>query len=160
AAGAHRRLGAAGFRTRPLVEMQRPAETAVGPGTAAFTIARVEPGEMAEGRIQILTHHTEQTVWQPRWLDHPNGATGLVDIVIVVADVAEAAQRYARFTARPATPTRFGQEIVLERGRVQLVTAASFAALLPGIAVPSLPFMGAYALSVTSLKAAATLLEA
>ena len=36
--------------------------------TAAFTIARVEPGVMPEGRIQMLTHHTEQAVWQKRWL--------------------------------------------------------------------------------------------
>ena len=29
---------------------------------------------MPEGRIQILTHRTESTVWQKRWLTHPNGA--------------------------------------------------------------------------------------
>ena len=76
AAAAHRRLGEAGFRMQPLVEMQRPVETGDGPGTAAFTIARLAPGQMPEGRIQMLTHHTEDTVWQPRWLTHPNGALG------------------------------------------------------------------------------------
>ena len=68
AATAHRRLATTGFRVRPLVEMQRPVTTETGTGTAAFTIARVEPGQMAEGRIQILTHRTEDTVWQPRCL--------------------------------------------------------------------------------------------
>ena len=80
AAAAHRRLAAAGFRMRPLVEMQRPVDTGGRPGTAAFTLARVEPGEMPEGRIQILTHRTEHTVWQPRWLTHPNGALALTGV--------------------------------------------------------------------------------
>ena len=39
--------------------MSRPVETATGPDIAAFTIARVEPDVMPEGRIQMLTHHTE-----------------------------------------------------------------------------------------------------
>ena len=67
---------AADFRVRPLVEMQRPVGTATGTGTAAFTIARVEPDVMPEGRIQMLTHHTEHTVWQPRWLAHPKRRSG------------------------------------------------------------------------------------
>ena len=63
-----------------------------GTATAAFTVARVEPGEMAEGRIQVLTHHTEDAVWQRRWLAHPNGALGLASLAIAVADVDEAAR--------------------------------------------------------------------
>ena len=59
AATAHRRLADLGFRMQPLVQMQRPVDTGGAPGTAAFTLARVEPGEMPEGRIQILTHRTE-----------------------------------------------------------------------------------------------------
>ena len=39
---------------------------------------------------------------------HPNGAIGLVDIAIAVADVDEAAARFARFTGREARPTSGG----------------------------------------------------
>ena len=77
AEGQHRRLTDAGFAMRPLVQFQRPVETATGPGVAAFTVVRLERGAMAEGRIQMLAHRTEDTVWQPRWLNHPNGALGL-----------------------------------------------------------------------------------
>jgi hypothetical protein len=45
---------------------------------------------MPEGRIQAPTHLTERTVWQPRWPTHPNGAIGLVDIVIAETDAEEA----------------------------------------------------------------------
>lgn len=160
AAAWHRRMGEAGFRTRPLAPFSRPVGTATGTATAAFTVARVEPGEMAEGRIQMLTHHTEDAVWQPRWLDHPNGATGLSSLTIVVADVDEAAARYARFVRRPAERTRSGQAIRLDRGRIDLPTREAFASPLPEIDVPSLPFIAAYGVTVTSLDAVEAVLRA
>jgi hypothetical protein len=159
AAKAHRRLTGLGFAMRPLVQFQRPVGTETGPGTAAFTVVRLERGAMAEGRIQILTHRTEDTVWQKRWLAHRNGALALVDLVIASPDVAEAAMRFARFTGRPARATRFGQTIVLDRGRVQLMAGETFAAMFPDIALPRLPFIGAYAVRVASLPAMASLLQ-
>jgi hypothetical protein len=153
AAAAHRRLGEVGFPLRPLVSFQRPVDTETGKGTAVFTVARVERGVMAEGRIQILTHRTEDTVWQKRWLTHRNGARGLAGVVMVVADVNEAAARFALFTGRPAMTIRAGQSIQLERGRVDLVTRDAFEAALPEIAIAGLPFIGAYGVRVGSLTA-------
>ena len=159
AGAAHARLAATGFRVRPLAAMQRPVETEAGPATAAFTVARVEAPEMAEGRIQILTHHTESAVWQPRRLTHPNGAVGLLDLAIAVADADEAAGRFARFTARPAEPGSHGRVIRLDRGRIQLMDVRAFAALLPELAIPSLPFAGAYGVQVESLARAEAVLR-
>ena len=154
----HARLAAAGFRTQPVVSMQRPVDTGGPPGTARFTLARVEPGEMPEGRIQMLVHHTEDMVWQPRWLDHPNGAVGLTGLTIAVADLDEAAARFARFTGRAATRTAYGQSIELDRGRLDLVTADAFAALLPQCSIPSLPFAGLCEIKVRSLATLESLL--
>lgn len=155
----HRRLGEAGFRTRPIAPFSRPVGTETGTDTASFTVARVAPGEMAEGRIQMLTHHTEDAVWQKRWLEHPNGARGLASLAIVVADVDEAAARHARFTQRPATRTRAGQTVRLDRGRIDLVTPEAFAAALPEIAIPSLPFIAGYGVTVKSRDAAESVLH-
>ena len=154
AAQAHRRLAADGFAVRPLVHMSRPVDTEAGPGTAAFTIARVEPGVMAEGRIQMLTHHTEPAVWQPRWLSHPNSAIGLIDVMIAVADVEEAARRFARFTGRAAMPTPGGALIRLDRGGVYLVSHDRVTERLPEVPVTTLPFIVGYAVRVQSLAAA------
>jgi hypothetical protein len=156
---AHRRLAEGGFRVRDLVRMQRPVETATGTGTAAFTIARVEPGVMPEGRIQMLTHHTEQTVWQERWLSHANSVIGLIDVVIAVEDVAEAALRYSRFTGRAATPTPGGALLRLDRGGVYLVDHHRASEKLPEVAMAKLPFMIGYALSVKSLADAEAAVE-
>jgi hypothetical protein len=152
------RLAKSGFRVRPLVKMQRSVDAGGQPATAAFSIARVEQGEMPEGRIQILTHHTEDLVWQPRWLSHRNGAQALTHILIAEDDVAEAAQRFSRFTGRAPTPVSFGQSIKLDRGRVDLLSADEFASLLPEVPIPSLPFVGAYGIRVKSLTVTAHLL--
>ncbi len=156
---AHQRLRQNGFRMRPLVDMQRPVDTGGQLGTAAFTIARLEPGEMPEGRIQLLTHRSEQTVWQPRWLSHPNGATGLTGVVIAVSDLDEAAQRFKRLTGRPPRVSPLAQSFDLDRGSVQLVTAATFALICPQIPIPSLPFIGAYGIEVGSLELAERVLR-
>jgi hypothetical protein len=159
AAAAHRRLGGQSFRMQPLREMQRPVENEGRPGTAAFTLARLVPGEMPEGRIQILTHRTERMVWQPRWLAHPNGALALCGILIAVADVSEAARRFARFTGRDAAPSSLGPTIALDRGSIDLLDADAFARLLPEVAIPSLPFIGACAIRVRSLASLAEILQ-
>jgi hypothetical protein len=159
AAAAHRRLAAAGFRMQPLVQMQRPVDTGAAPGTAAFTLARLAPGEMPEGRIQVLTHRSEAMVWQARWLAHPNGALALTRLVIAVADPQEAAARFARFTSRAATRAASGLSVTLDRGRVDLVSADAFARWLPEIAIPSLPFAGAYGIRVASLAGTEDLLQ-
>ena len=108
AKAAQAQLAANGFRVRPIVELRRPVATASGEATAAFTVARIDEGQMREGRIQYLTHHTEDAVWQPRWLAHPNGAKALIDIVVAVADVDEAAARYVRFLGREARADQYG----------------------------------------------------
>jgi hypothetical protein len=159
AGSAHRRLGENGFRVRPLVDMQRPVDTGGKLGTAAFTIARLEPGEMPEGRIQLLTHRTEETVWQPRWLSHPNSAIGLTSVVIAVSDLDEAGQRFERLTGRPARASALALSFELDRGSVELVTASTFAVICPQIPIPSLPFIGAYGIEVGSLEIAERILR-
>jgi hypothetical protein len=154
AAATRERLAGAGFAVRDLVRMQRPVETESGPGTAAFTIARVKPMTMPEGRIQILTHHTEDTVWQPRWLSHPNSACALIDVVIAIDDLDEAAARFARFTGRSAISTPGGALIRLDRGGIYLISHHRAAEKLPEVPVTALPFMLGYALGVESLAAA------
>jgi hypothetical protein len=156
---AHQRLGSDGFQMRPLVRMQRPVETEDGDDTAAFSIARVEPEVMPEGRIQMLTHHTERAVWQERWLSHPNTATSLIDAVIAVADIEEASRRYARFTGRAVTPVAGGRLLRLDRGGVLLVSQAGLPEVLPEVATASVPFMAGYAIKVESLEAVETIVE-
>lgn len=146
AAAAHHRLLAAGFDLRPLVHLSRPVETETGAATAAFSVVRPEPGQMPEGRIQILAHHTEAAVWQPRWLGHPNGVVGLRELVIVTAEPEAAAGRFGRFLDRwPGE----GGLIELDRGALRFVAPGTI-----GLDRPGLPWLAAYVLEVLDLTAA------
>ena len=159
AAADHARLARDGFATVPLVDLQRDVDTPAGQRTARFSVARVPPGTMAEGRIQFCQHLTPEVPWQQRWMTHRNGAHALTDILVCVADVAEAAARYARFLGVPATQVAPGRHIVaVDRGRIVLMSPDDMASVLPGLVRPDLPFMPAFAVACDDLGAVRRLL--
>jgi hypothetical protein len=151
AAAEHRRLAAAGFPVLPLVDMRRPVATENGSEEAHFTIARIAPGTMPEGRMQFLTHHTEHLVWRGPDLDHPNGAQALVAAWVAAADPAEPAARFARFTGRPAQREGAVTTVALERGALRFA-APKFLDRELGIAPgPPQPYLAASEIEVGDL---------
>jgi len=80
-------------------------------------------------------------------------------VIIAVLDLEDAVRRFARFTDRKAIPSPSGVTIELERGRVQLVSAQAFARKLPDVPIPSLPFVGAYGITVASVAVTCDMLE-
>ena len=148
----HARLARAGFSPLDPVALQRPIGTEGGDSTARFTVVRVPPGTMEEGRIQFCQHHTPELVWQPRWLTHSNGATGLHSVLVCVEDAPEAAQRYARFTG--IAPDRSGEAWAIEtaRGTLTIVSSKTIERVL-GLRPPALPWIAGYAVETRSLEA-------
>src|SRR3546814_13485114 len=66
---AQARLASNDFRPNDPVHLTRPVEDEDGTlREARFTVLRVPPEVMPEGRIQLLDHHTQDAVWQARWL--------------------------------------------------------------------------------------------
>jgi hypothetical protein len=94
----HARLARSGFAPLDPVALQREIDTEHGRETARFTVVRVPPGTMPEGRIQFCQQHTPELLWQPRWMEHANRAAGLAGVILSVANAQEAAQRFARYT--------------------------------------------------------------
>ena len=140
------RLENAGFAPLPPVALQRQAETEAGVATARFTVVRVAPPTMAEGRIQFCQHHTPEVVWQPRWLSHANRAVGLAGVLLCVADPAEAAGRYARFTGLPVHQvgaTGDSWRLDTDRGYLLFMRALTLQQWL-GINAPALPWIAGY----------------
>jgi len=137
AAAEHRRLSTAGFPVLPLVDMRRPVAISSGP--------------MPEGRVQFLTHHTENLVWREAYLDHPNGAQALTAIWIAAADPSEPVERFVRFTGRPSKHDGLVTTIALERGALHFATPDFLAAekgIIPG---PPLPYIAGCEIEVASL---------
>lgn len=146
-------LAEGGFRPLDPVNLRREMETEQGPTTFAFTVLRVPPDTMPEGRIQWCAHLTPESVWRPALMRHANAADALTGALFVVADVAEALDRYARFTAKPALRRDGAGTIDLDRGALMFAEPAAAERLLPGIEVPSLPFGAAVAMRSRDLDA-------
>lgn len=151
AEGQHRRLAATGFQVLPLVDMHRPVATEDGEAQARFTIARIADGRMPEGRIQILTHHTENLVWRAPYLDHPNGAQALLALWIGAVDPADPAERFARFTGRPARCEGEVVTIRLDRGSLRFASADYLQDQFGIVGGPPLPHLAAYEIEIADL---------
>ena len=149
----HAALPARGFDAQPLVGLRRPVPTEDGEATARFDVVRPLPGLMPEGRVQMLTHHTPELVWQPRYLNHANGALGLTGVLIAVDDVAEAAARFARFLNRTAATGDGRGEVALDRGHIAFIEAGRLGEWLGGARAPSVPYIAAMSLETADPEA-------
>ena len=146
------RLSAEGFAPLTPLALQRTVGTQHGEATARFTVVRVAPSAMAEGRIQYCAHHTRDVVWQPRWLTHPNHAVGLAGVLMCVADPAQTARRYARFTGLPAQPSGRCWRLDTAHGYLLLVSPEWLQSSL-GLQVPALPWIAGCIIDSDNLPA-------
>ena len=152
-----RRLDAAGFAPRPVAHLRRPMPVdGGGEQEAAFSVLRVPPGTMAEGRMQILRHETPDLVWQDSKIARDNAISGLAGVLVCTEDPAEAAARHARFTGREAA----GATVALDRGRLDFVDPGGLARLVPGARPPGLPFIAAAVLESADIAATRRFVEA
>ena len=148
----HARIEKAGFNPLPAVALQRQIGTDTGESTARFTVVRVPPGTMAEGRIQYCQHHTPELLWQPRWTRHANRAAGLAGVILAVADEREAAQRYARYTGLLAQVNGSVWRIATARGYLLFVDRDSLQRRLD-VVPPVLPWIAGTVLESEDIAA-------
>jgi hypothetical protein len=146
----HARLAAEGFAPLAPVALSRPIDTAQGAQRARFTVVRTAAGTMAEGRVQFVEQHTPEHLWQPQWLEHANGATGLRRVELCVADPAEAAARFARYTGLAVSALEGAPALATTRGTLVFRDPAATRARL-GVVPPALPWIAGYALACADL---------
>lgn len=146
-----RRLLEAGFDLQPPVRLRRPIQTPEGEKTVRVTVLRTKPGVMAEARVQILTHETPELIWLPEYSHHPNRTDALSDLLLISKDAGEKAALYGRFTDCPVLDADGLTVVSLSRGRLSFATPENAAAILPGLQIPSLPFIAAVALRSADL---------
>ncbi len=147
------RLETEGFSPLPPVALQRQVSTESGAdATARFTVVRVPPAAMAEGRIQYCQHHTPDVVWQSRWIHHANHAIGLAGVLVCVADPPEAAHRYSRFTGLQAQPCGDTWQIDTQRGQLMFTSRTALQKWL-GITAPAQPWIAGYVIDSDNMAA-------
>ena len=141
----HARLERNGFSPLPLVNLQREVDVNGEMRLARFSVVRVAPETMPEGRVQFCQHHTPECMWQPRYVRQPNGVTGLL-ATFVVADEPEAvAARFAHFSGLLPRPIRGFVRLTTGRGDLFVGSGTACKALF-GEEPPAAPAMAGYAL--------------
>jgi hypothetical protein len=149
----HARLAKAGFNPLAPLALQRQIGTESGEDTARFTVVRVPPATMAEGRIQYCQHHTPHLVWQTRWLDHRNHASALNGVLLCVENPQQAAQRYARFTGLLPQLDSGIWRLSTARGYLLFITPDMLRQRL-NITAPALPWIAGYVIESANMAAA------
>lgn len=139
---AQKRISENGIPLQPMVHLRRDVEAADGSDTEVqFSVIRAAFDAIPEGRIQVITHHTPEHMWQPRYISYANGITGLLGATLCVEDPKESARNFEKISGRSATPVDSDEvHLICDRGGMRLVTPGRLAEIAPDVEVPSLPY--------------------
>ncbi|HEX5595900.1 MAG TPA: VOC family protein [Micromonosporaceae bacterium] len=154
------RLTNSGVKHGGINTVRRP----VGPEVETVRYLEIDgaqPGVEAEGRIGVVAD-LDPEIQSSRAVDHPNGAVGLVDATLCIADLELDAvrTRYEAYLDRTPTGDRHSYVFDLGTATLTLVPASRLAEVLPGQQPPALPALVAYTVAVRDLAATKNLLQA
>lgn len=95
---------------------------------ARFRTVRTAPDLFAAGRVYYCQHDTPELVWRPEWMAHPNGCTGLSELVVVTTDADRDVPRYASAAQARADTVSDGISIVTlpDAFRITLLSPARY----------------------------------
>jgi len=112
------RLRRAGIAAPDVVHTERALDdTDAAQPRVRFTL--LTPPDVPEGRVLLIRHRTPEVLWQERFLQHPNNAVALAEVILAVEDAAASAARFALLAGRPLLPDPLGgYALDLPRGRV------------------------------------------
>jgi hypothetical protein len=132
----------------------RPLERPTPEGARA-RFERLPYPDAPEGRIQLIRHLTPELLWQPQWLDHPNGAVALEEIFL--RGGMESAARLSRLAGLPLEPRPEGGVMLRfpDGSRASILDAEAMAAALPGVSAPGEPSLVGFAVRTGDGNAAA-----
>lgn len=146
------RLRTNGFELQPTVHLRRTIEAEDGTeAEVAFTVIRTGYDVFPEARVQILTHHTPQHMWQSRYLPPESCISGLIEAAIVVDNPAETAAHFSKFLGRGIMSDKDDRLILLDRGRVRFVTRRSASQLFGATRLPPNPSVAAITLTSSDI---------
>src|SRR4029077_7452522 len=81
----HRHAAAAGLPVLPVQSFSRPVMLDGVRHDARFRTTRLDPAQVAIGRVYFCEHQTPELVWRPEWQRHSNGACAIGRVVLATA---------------------------------------------------------------------------
>jgi len=145
------RLRAAGLAVPGVAYLERPVE----PGGPTARFARLPLPDAPEGRLQLIRHLTPELIWDARWMDHANRAEALVSVILAADPAAETAARLSRLAGRPLESDPAGGFLLALPGAtgaagpqapelrttIRVLEPEALPRVLPGVTIPTLPFI-------------------
>lgn len=150
----HQALQHDGLDPLPIARLQRMQSMPSGEQEIRASIIRLAPQTWPEGRVQIVfPEMPADAMWDPALIEHPNAAERLSELLVVAQDPPARAALFGRFVQRPVQAQAGRCTLELDRGRVHFVDVATAQRMLPGLSVPSLPYVAAMAIRSRDLNA-------
>lgn len=160
---AHERLASEGVAVDEIRYLER--MTAFGPSgeeqrRVAFKNMYLSRSVFTEARFQYTQHLTPDIMWQPRLLDHPNGAIAIVELILCSPSPADTAIKLAPATGvDPETVGPGEYRLSLSGSRLSIVSVEAWHAYVPDFPLPPLPAPVGVSFRVKSLDRTRALLQ-
>ncbi|HEY1431268.1 MAG TPA: VOC family protein [Stellaceae bacterium] len=125
----YREAMAAGLPVLPVQSFSRPVALDGATRDARFRTTRLDPAEVAMGRVYFCEHLTPDLVWRPEWQSHPNGACAIARVVVATADPHRTAMLFRGLFGDDAIVAHDGRQIITAgTAQVELATPDAVAA--------------------------------
>jgi catechol 2,3-dioxygenase-like lactoylglutathione lyase family enzyme len=150
-------LSALGLHPDAPRDLGRQLELPEGTVVPRFSIVALPPEETPDLSSFLCAQLTPELMRRPEWLEHANGATGLLGITVVVADTAPLQEPYERlFGAANVHTTDDILTLRVGRHRILFATPEDFAAMYPELDLDeraTVPFIALLTLTVKDPEA-------
>ena len=104
-------------------------------------------GSNPEALLQIAQHETPEVVLQPRYMQHPNGAISITEVIVCVQDPDSVAKKYELYGDQLIYRSGALRVIDLGLSRIVVVSPDHLQEVLPGHAAPTIPFLAGFTVS-------------
>ena len=125
--------------------------------TVSFSLAFVTEERMPEAAFFVCQQHAPEYFWKPEYQRHANGATDVVEVVMVADDPDSFRDFFARLEGERNVSAEGGALAVsTSHGRISMLTPELFAARFPDAAIaeaPATPHFAAYRVAMADLGA-------
>jgi hypothetical protein len=131
---AYQALKAAGLDPDAPLDFDRAVQIDGRTEHAKFRTVRIPKTNMPVVGFFVCEHLTPQFVYRPEWPKHPNGARGILGVVVVAEQPAKWADELAKYFG-PNAVRRDGESIVVDTGahHIRYLTRQAYGERYPGI---------------------------
>jgi catechol 2,3-dioxygenase-like lactoylglutathione lyase family enzyme len=108
----HAHAQAAGLPILPVQAFSRPVTLGGETRDARFRTTRLDPQQVAMGRVYFCEHLTPELVWRPEWQVHPNGARAIARVIVATPQPERTAELFRGLFGPEAAQATEGRVIV------------------------------------------------